>query len=120
MPITAGDAEPMNRRIETVLEAFIKSEITTTDNRISAIRVFVDTLKAELLSYTNNINTDPGDKEYFTMVLRLFKSMIATYDDEIQILMAKRAKMLDHLLGIRSVVTQLRPLSDTPSNIHIN
>ena len=109
----------MSKTIETVLESFIKNEIAATDSRIVAIRTFLDTLKAELFRYTANIPSDPAERNYFTMILKLFRSMIATYDEEIQMLIAKRERMLDHMLNIRSVVTHLRPKNDV-NDLHIN
>ncbi len=109
----------MNNRIESILELFIKSEITATDDRIAAIRAFVNTLKGELLSYTGNIPTEPLEKEYFSNILKLFRSMISTYDEEIQLLITKRERLLEHLLSIRAVVSYLRPHKDDIST-HIN
>jgi DNA repair ATPase RecN len=111
--------ENMSKNIETVLESFVKGEIAATESRIVAIRTFLDTLRAELFRYTSEVPTDPADKAHFAMILKLFKSMISTYDDEIQMLIAKRERMLDHLLNIRSVVTHLRPKNDM-TDLHIN
>jgi hypothetical protein len=109
----------MNKTIETVLESFIKNEIAATDSRIVAIRTFLDTLKAELFRYTTNIPSDPIERDHFAMVLKLFRSMISTYDEEIQMLILKRERMLDHMLNVRSVVTHLQPKSDV-NDLHIN
>ena len=109
----------MSKRIESILELFIKSEITATDDRIAAIRTFVNTLKGELLSYTWNIPTEPSEKEYFLRILKLFRSMISTYDEEIRLLIVKRERLQEHLLSILTTVSCLFPQSDNIST-HIN
>lgn len=108
----------MNKKIESILETFTYNEITATDSRIAAIYTFVETLKAELRVYAGEIPTDPVDKEYFSMILKLFKSMISTYDEEIKLLKAKREKMQEHLSTIHSVVAYLQPAG--PADLHVN
>ena len=110
----------MGKKVETILETFINNEIYSTEQRIEAIRAFVHTLRAELTAHAAKLPDDPSDKEYFLMVLKLFRSMINTYDEEITVLNLKRERMLEHLLNVRSVVAFLQP-GDTPLNdLHIN
>mgnify|MGYP003623402936 FL=1 len=80
----------------------------------------METLRTELVSYSSKIPEDPSEKKYIMMVLQLFKDMIRTYDDEIKVLTAKREKMLEHLLNVRSVVTYLKPDTAHLTNLHIN
>lgn len=108
----------MKNDIETILESFIKNEIAATDSRLAAIRSFVETLRGELLSYAQNVPVSQSEKESMAKVLKLFKSMISTYDDELKLLIVKREKMLDHLLSVRSVVTHLTPMRE--SELRIN
>ena len=110
----------MSKKVESILENFINNEINATEQRITAIRTFVETLRTELVSYSSKIPEDPSEKKYIMMVLQLFKDMIRTYDDEIKVLTAKREKMLEHLLNVRSVVTYLKPDTAHLTNLHIN
>ncbi len=110
----------MDNRLEAVLEVFIKNEIKTTEERISAIRTFVDTLRAELVVYSTKNPAETNDKRYFSMVLNLFQNMVGTYDEEVQLLIRKRDKMLEHLLHIRSVATHLIQADTKTYNLHIN
>lgn len=110
----------MNKKLETVLETFIKNEISATDSRIEAIRTFLNKLKAELVVYSAKIPADVQDKRYFSMVLTLFHNMLNTYDEEVKQLMHKREKMLEHLTQVRTVSAYLRPAEDHNNNLHIN
>jgi hypothetical protein len=110
----------MNRRVEAVLENFIKNEISATDGRISAIHSFVETLRGELTSYSVKMPFESEERKYFMMVLNLFHDMINTYDEEIQLLMAKREKMHDHLWQVRAVVAYLNPFPDSVTDLYIN
>ncbi|MDR2870864.1 MAG: hypothetical protein LBV04_10475 [Deferribacteraceae bacterium] len=110
----------MDRRVETILEEFINNEIAATDQRIAAIHTFVETLRAELAAHAARVPEDAADKKYIMMVLKLFKEMIQTYDEEVIVLTTKRSKMLDHLLSARSVTTYLNPNTEQQNNLHIN
>jgi DNA repair ATPase RecN len=110
----------MSKKVENILESFINNEIVSTEQRIAAIRAFVETLRTELATHAAKIPTDPADKKYITTVLKLFKEMIQTYEDEVKVLTLKREKMLEHLLNARSVATSLVPNSPEFNNLHIN
>jgi hypothetical protein len=109
----------MNLRVEAVLENFIKNEITSTDGRIMAIRSFVNTLRDELASYSARMPIEKEERRYFMMVLSLFHDMITTYEEEIQLLMEKRGKMLDHLVQVRTVTAYMNPFPDSVAGLRL-
>jgi hypothetical protein len=109
-----------NLRVETVLENFIRNEISSTDGRISSIRSFVNTLRGELASYSARMPNETDERKYFMMILSLFHDMITTYDEEVEILMEKREKMLEHLVHVKTVTTYLNPFPDQVTGYSIN
>ncbi|MDR2105748.1 MAG: hypothetical protein LBP51_08355 [Deferribacteraceae bacterium] len=102
-----------NLRVEMVLENFIKNEISSTDGRIVATRSFVNTLRGELASYSARMPFETEERKYFMMILTLFHDMINTYDEEIELLIDKREKMLEHLMNVKSVTAYLNPFPDS-------
>ena len=99
-----------NKQIESIMENFVKNELSSTETRIGAICIFMDRLKSELIVYAANIPSEPEEQAHFRTILEMFRNMISTYDEEIKLLIKKRDRLLVHLSEIRVVAPLLRPM----------
>jgi hypothetical protein len=101
------------------MESFVRNEIAATEERLAVIRSFMDRLKFELAAYASDIPLAADERENFTMVLGMFRNMLTTYDEEVQMLVRKRERLLEHLMEIRLVTPYLKPAS-LPQNYLVN